>query len=104
MITEFDLGGRTSGNQDQDDPDFPRDQSDQKQLEDYQKYFPVLWEHPAVEGITLWGWRLGGWRPGRQMNLVREDGSERPTLTWLRQYVEGTLSSTEEEEPCGIIV
>ena len=60
---------------------------DAAQLRDYQRIFPVFWEHPAVQGITLWGYRPGLWRTKEGANLVREDGSERPALQWLRSYV-----------------
>jgi len=61
--------------------------SDAQQLKDYQRVFPVFWEHPDVAGITLWGFRPGLWREKQHANLIRNDGSERPALTWLRQYV-----------------
>ena len=60
---------------------------DQAQLAKYQALFPVLWEHPAVAGVTLWGYREGElWRG--QAYLVRADGTERPALAWLRSYLE----------------
>ncbi|MCC8535524.1 endo-1,4-beta-xylanase [Xanthomonas axonopodis pv. poinsettiicola] len=70
-ITEFDLDGP----------------SDAQQLADYQRVFPIFWEHPAVRGITLWGYRPGLWRDKEAAYLIRADGSERPALTWLRNYV-----------------
>ena len=50
-VTELDIDGN-------DDP---------VQLAGYQKIFPVFWEHPAVRGITLWGYRpvTGGRRKAR---------------------------------------
>lgn len=57
---------------------------DQQQLNKYKELFPVLWEHPAVRGITLWGYQEGFiWR--EQAYLLRKDGSERPALQWLRK-------------------
>lgn len=73
-VTELDIDGPT----------------DEAQLEDYQRIFPVFWEHPAVRGITLWGYRVGSWRSKYGAYLVRENGTERPALTWLRQYVNST--------------
>ena len=32
---------------------------DQTQLAGSQEKFPVLWEHPAVQGVTLWGYIEG---------------------------------------------
>lgn len=61
--------------------------SDAQQLADYQRIFPMFWEHPGVHGVTLWGFRPGLWRTEQGAHLVREDGSERPALAWLRDYV-----------------
>lgn len=72
-VTEFDLDGI----------------DDAVQLGSYQRVFPVFWEHPAVEGMTLWGFRRGLWRDEQGAYLIREDGSERPALEWLRNYVRG---------------
>lgn len=71
--------------------------SDQAQLAKYQELFPVLWEHPAVAGVTLWGYKQGEiWRTNAY--LVRADGSERPALTWLRDYL---AASTTAQAPYG---
>lgn len=72
-VTEFDIDGTT----------------DEEQLRDYQRVFPVFWEHPCVRGITLWGFRPGMWRTKEGAYLIGEDGAERPAMTWLRNYVSG---------------
>jgi endo-1,4-beta-xylanase len=95
-VTEYDAAGRPVGDENVDDPSYPQELSDANQLEVYQRTFPVIWEHPGVHGVTLWGWRLGGWRPGRQMHLVRADGSERPALTWLREYLDTLTVSVKD--------
>ncbi|MBN1674172.1 MAG: endo-1,4-beta-xylanase [Kiritimatiellae bacterium] len=60
--------------------------SDGTQLALYQKVFPALWAHPSVRGVTLWGYLEGAiWRTDAY--LVRRDGSWRPALTWLKDYV-----------------
>ena len=59
---------------------------DNQQLQLYQKYFPVLWKSPAVKGITLWGYKQGEmWQT--TCFLVRSDGTWRPAMTWLAQYI-----------------
>ncbi|HST45011.1 MAG TPA: endo-1,4-beta-xylanase [Luteimonas sp.] len=73
FVTELDIDG----------PD------DATQLRDYQRIFPVFWAHPGVHGVTLWGFRPGMWRSKEGANLVRADGTERPALAWLREYVAG---------------
>ncbi|HCX20537.1 MAG: 1,4-beta-xylanase [Flammeovirgaceae bacterium] len=83
MVTELDIDGLTS----------------QEQLEEYQRIFPLLWEHPSVMGITLWGFRPGLWRNAQKAYLIDTDGSERPALIWLREYVENaSFLLTQSEE------
>ena len=74
---------------------------DQAQLRDYQRIFPVFWEHPAVRGITLWGYRPGLWRSKEGAYLVREDGTERPALTWLKAYLAGQRGGMQREADSG---
>ena len=76
MVTEMDIDGGTDAAN-----------NDQIQLSEYQRIFPIFWEHPSVIGITLWGYRPGLWRNAQAAYLVRADGSERPALTWLREYL-----------------
>lgn len=56
------------------------------QRDKYMSQFPVLWSHPGVHGITLWGYKEGEiWRSDAY--LVRQNGTERPALTWLKSYM-----------------
>jgi endo-1,4-beta-xylanase len=65
---------------------------DTQQLNKYKAIFPTLWEHPAVQGITFWGyiqgtmWRTDGW-------LLSSRGVERSALTWLKEYVTNWTSA-----------
>jgi endo-1,4-beta-xylanase len=59
---------------------------DAQQLAEYQRIFPVFWEHPAVMGITMWGWRPGMWRTRQGAPLMRPDGTPRPSMEWLMEY------------------
>ena len=70
QVTEMDIDG----------------EDDAHQLAEFQRIFPVFWEHPAVMGITLWGWRPGMWRTRFGAPLVRPDGSPRPSFEWLMEY------------------
>lgn len=75
-ITEFDLGNYN-------DSGTP---NDALQLQLYQKIFPVLWNHPAIQGITLWGYVQNSmWQ--QTCYLIRSDGSERPAMEWLRSFM-----------------
>lgn len=80
FVTELDIDGPT----------------DQVQLDDYKRIFPIFWEHSAVQGITLWGYRPGLWRNTQKAYLINPDGSERPSLKWLREYVQGSFVSVDE--------
>jgi endo-1,4-beta-xylanase len=56
------------------------------QRDKYMSQFPVLWTHPGVQGITLWGYKEGEiWRTDAY--LLRQNGTERPALTWLKNYM-----------------
>lgn len=81
-VTEMDIDGPT----------------DQAHLEEFRRVFPVFWEHEAVEGVTLWGFRPGMWRTDEEAFLVREDGSERPAMQWLRCYLDGGLGIVPGQE------
>ena len=66
---------------------------DHAQNQKYQEQFPVLWEHPGVHGVTLWGYQQNRiWR--KNAYLIRADGSVRPALTWLINYVETNKGGT----------
>ncbi|MGF1461056.1 MAG: endo-1,4-beta-xylanase [Leptolyngbyaceae cyanobacterium] len=59
---------------------------DNAQRDRFAELFPILWEHPSVRGITLWGYKEGEiWRSNAY--LLRRDGSQRPALIWLMDYL-----------------
>jgi endo-1,4-beta-xylanase len=60
---------------------------DSTQLANYRRIFPVFWEHPAVQGITMWGYRPGLWRSDEGAYLMHANGVERPAMVWLKDYV-----------------
>jgi endo-1,4-beta-xylanase len=78
-ISEFDLGNLNNAGT----PD------DNVQLHLYQKIFPVLWLHPAVKGITLWGY-LEGQMWQTTCYLALSNGEPRPAMDWLENYVKTT--------------
>jgi endo-1,4-beta-xylanase len=72
--------------------------SDAGQLAKYQDVFPGFWEHSAVKGITLWGYIVGQtWRDGT--GLVTTSGQERPAMTWLKDYVSGSITPGDTQAP-----
>lgn len=72
FITEFDI----------DEAD------DASQLAQYKIYFPIFWHHPAVRGITFWGYIQNDvWISHPYTYLLRSDGSERPAMRWLRTTI-----------------
>ncbi|WP_139923171.1 endo-1,4-beta-xylanase [Hymenobacter sp. DG01] len=84
-ITELDIDGVNSSNQ----------LDDAVQLAEYQRVFPTLWTHPAVKGVTLWGYRPGHWRTAQGAYLANADNTERSALAWLRTYVQATVLSSK---------
>ncbi len=87
-ITEFDLGNLSNNGT----------PNDTQQLDLYKKVFPVLWEHPGVKGITMWGY-LEGQMWQTTCYLVRADGTWRPALHWLAQYLKDYKTLVEVNEP-----
>jgi endo-1,4-beta-xylanase len=71
-VTEFDVDGL----------------DDDEQLREYQRIFPIFWEHPSVAGITLWGYRPGHWRSQQGAYIVLDNGAERAAMVWLQNYVQ----------------
>lgn len=77
-VTELDMNGGTRGNT----------VDDTLQLASYSKAIPAFWEHPAVAGITLWGYVVGTtWATGT--GIVTKDGVENPSMVWLKEYMKG---------------
>lgn len=67
---------------------------DNTQLARYQQKFPVLWNHPSVKGVTLWGYiQNQTWEPNT--HLVNSNGTERPAMKWLKQYLGGSSALME---------
>lgn len=70
FITEFDIG----------------DGNDDSQKQKIQNMFTLFWTHPKVVGVTYWGYVVGQtWVSGT--GLLNTDGTERSSLTWMKQYV-----------------
>ena len=59
---------------------------DLQQQQVLQRQIALFDADPKVAGITFWGYVVGStWRPNT--GLIREDGRQRPALTWLRNYL-----------------
>lgn len=74
-----------------DGPPAETPQSDTVQLKEYQRVFPLFWEHPAIKGVTVWGYRPGHWRTAQGAPLVYSNGAEKAAMVWLKQYVANTV-------------
>lgn len=71
-VTEMDMKGKTD--------------SEAGQLTSYKNAFPVYWNHPAVAGITLWGYVEGQtWSSGT--GILNINGTERSAMTWLKSFM-----------------
>ena len=89
-ITELDIDGAPA----------ETPQGNAIQLNEYKRVFPLFWEHPAIKGITMWGFRPGHWRTTQGAPLVYSNGAEKEAMVWLKQYVQNntlpiTLTSYE---------
>ena len=63
---------------------------DEMQLSYYRNVVPTFWEHPRVEGITLWGWRQPNhWRNAQNAPIVLSNDTPKPAALWLYNYVRG---------------
>ncbi|SFY04558.1 endo-1,4-beta-xylanase, partial [Cytophaga hutchinsonii] len=71
------------------------DPNEAKQQAVYSTLIPVAWEHPHVAGITFWGYIQGQtWIGGNKQTgasgtdsgIIYANGTERPAMTWLKQY------------------
>jgi GH35 family endo-1,4-beta-xylanase len=63
---------------------------DEMQLSYYRNVVPTFWEHPRVEGITLWGWRQPNhWRNAQNAPIVLSNDTPKPAALWLHNYVRG---------------
>jgi endo-1,4-beta-xylanase len=84
-ITEFDLGNLSNYGT----------PNDNQQLQFYQKIFPIVWRHPGVKGITLWGYvESQMWQSS--CYIVRADSTGRPAFFWMAQYVKDNPVSVSE--------
>src|SRR3954453_14630636 len=80
QITELDFDGLASGST----------PGDVVQLRNYQRIVPVFWDHPAVQGVTVWGWRQPDhWRNAQNAPIVLSDNTPKPAALWLYNYVRG---------------
>lgn len=71
--------------------------NDNQQLQLYQKIFPTLWRHLGVKGITVWGYIEDQmWQS--TCYLLRLDGTARPALLWMAQYVKNNPVSVTVKE------
>jgi GH35 family endo-1,4-beta-xylanase len=72
---------------------------DEMQLSYYRNVFPTFWEHPAVEGVTLWGWRQPShWRNAQGAPIVLSNDTPKPAALWLYNYVRGIAPKITEDQ------
>jgi endo-1,4-beta-xylanase len=52
----------------------------------YKDHITTMWNHPAVAGITIWGYLMGAtWISNS--GILNTDGTERPALTWMKTFI-----------------
>ncbi|AUX37125.1 MULTISPECIES: RICIN domain-containing protein [Sorangium] len=59
---------------------------DNRQRQVMEEQFKMFWNHPAVPGITLWGYIVGAtWRDNT--GLQHSNGTMRPAMSWLMGFL-----------------
>ena len=61
--------------------------NDTQQKNQYKKVLPNMWELPYCAGVTLWGYVVGHTWVSNS-GLYKEDGEERPAMTWIKEYMQ----------------
>jgi hypothetical protein len=80
QLTELDLDGLPVGS-------VP---GDEMQLAYYRNVLPTFWEHPGVEGVTLWGWHQPNhWRNAQNAPIILSNDTAKPAGAWIYNYVRG---------------
>ena len=70
-------------------------QNDTQQKTKFQELFPVMWQHPGVKGVTMWGYLQGRtWLTNSY--LVNSNGTARPALLWLADYISNNPLGVEK--------
>nr|AAG36763.1 family 10 glycosyl hydrolase XynB [Fibrobacter succinogenes subsp. succinogenes S85] len=80
FITEYDIGT----------------DNDNQQKQRYSEQIPAFWESPQVAGHYLWGYIYGAtWTTNGNSGLIK-NGSDRPAMTWLKQYFKEHLKDGKD--------
>lgn len=87
FITEYDVG--------------KADDNEQKNI--IANQIPFLWETPWIAGITIWGYINGStWR--QNTGLMNANGTDRASMTWLKQYFAQNLAKGQNNTTFGTVV
>ncbi len=89
MVTELDIDGDvsinasgvrvTTGTQ---------AEKDAFQKSEFERIFPIYWDHPSVIGVTLWGYRTGHWRSNNAAYIMDIcSGAPRPAMDYLNTTI-----------------
>ncbi|MBK8807392.1 MAG: endo-1,4-beta-xylanase [Bacteroidales bacterium] len=74
-VTELDLNGGVESAS-----------NESQQKSSYEARFPIYWDHPAVAGITLWGYVDGAtWKTGT--GILSSSRADKQAMTWLKSYM-----------------
>lgn len=69
--------------------------SDDLQEQRYKEQIPYMWEADYCAGVTLWGYHYGHtWTENGNSGIIRADGSERPAMTWLKEYMQKDVAKS----------
>ena len=76
---------------------------DSKQLQRYKEQIPYMWEADYCAGITLWGYIYGRtWTTDGNSGIIH-DGTDRPAMTWLREYMQSDAAKNAKSPFPGMV-
>ena len=77
---------------------------DALQEQQYKDQIPYMWEKDYCAGITLWGYIYGHtWTTDGNSGIIKEDGTDRPAMTWLRQYMKSDAAKNAKSPFPGMV-
>lgn len=73
--------------------------NDDLQEQRFKEQLPLMWEADYCAGVTLWGYiRHHTWTTNGNSGIIEEDGTDRPAMTWLREYMQ-TAAAKNAKSP-----
>jgi len=75
--------------------------NDEQQLQRFKEQIPYMWEADYCAGVTLWGYIYG--KTWKDYTGLIKNGTERPALTWLREYMQSAAAKNAKSPFPGMV-